>query len=57
VLVSEPEAFATRLRTMAAEVDPRIRLTDVQPLTAVGGGEARTNWALTSVAWLSPSSC
>jgi putative ABC transport system permease protein len=52
VLVSEPEAFATRLRTMAAEVDPRIRLTDVQPLTAVGGGEARTNWALTSVAWL-----
>jgi len=52
VLVREPEAFATRLRTLAAEVDPRIRLTDVQPLTGVGGGEARINWALTSVAWL-----
>jgi putative ABC transport system permease protein len=33
-------------------VDPTIRLTDVQPLAQVGGGEARTNWALTAVAWL-----
>jgi ABC-type antimicrobial peptide transport system permease subunit len=40
------------LRTLAAEVDPTIRLTDVQPLAQVGGGEARINWALTSVAWL-----
>lgn len=52
IRVREPESFATRLRTIAAEVDPTIRLTDVQPLTTVGGGEARINWALTSVAWL-----
>src|SRR5690606_21383467 len=52
VLVREPETFATRLRTLAVEVDPRIRLTDVQPLTSVGGGEATMNWTLTSVAWL-----
>ncbi|MGH7444884.1 MAG: FtsX-like permease family protein, partial [Longimicrobiales bacterium] len=50
--VRDPEAFATRLRTVAADVDPTIRLTDVQPLTLVGGGEAKSNWALTSVAWL-----
>lgn len=50
--VPDPAAFATRLRTIAAEVDPTIRLTDVQPLTNVGGGEATMNWALTSVAWL-----
>ena len=52
VRVSDPEAFAQRLRTLAAEVDPTIRLTDVQPLTNVGGGEARSNYALASVAWL-----
>ena len=52
VRVSDPEAFAPRLRTLAAEVDPTIRLTDVQPLTNVGGGEAQINWALASVAWL-----
>ena len=52
VRVTDPEAFATRLRKVAAEVDPTIRLTDVQPLTQVGGGEAKMNWALTSVAWL-----
>ncbi len=50
--VNDPEAFATRLRTVAADVDPTIRLTDVQPLGQVGGGEAQMNWALTSVAWL-----
>ena len=50
--VRDPEAFATRLRTVAADVDPTIRLTDVQPLAKVGGGEARINWALTAVAWL-----
>jgi putative ABC transport system permease protein len=50
--VRDPEAFATRLRAVAAEVDPTIRLTDVQPLTLIGGGEAKMNWALTSVAWL-----
>ena len=52
VRVRDPDAFATRLRTVAAEVDPTIRLTDVQQLGKVGGGEAQMNWALTSVAWL-----
>jgi predicted permease len=52
VRVRDPDAFSMRLRSLAAEIDPTIRLTDVQPLTQVGGGEAKTNWALTSVAWL-----
>jgi predicted permease len=52
VRVRDPAAFATRLRSIAADVDPTIRLTDVQPLTEAGGGEAKGNWALTSVAWL-----
>jgi putative ABC transport system permease protein len=52
VRVRDVEGFATRLRTIAAEVDPTIRLTDVQPLTDIGGGEAKSNWALTTVAWL-----
>ena len=50
--VRDPEDFATRLRLLAADVDPMLRLTDVQPLGKVGGGEAQMNWALTSVAWL-----
>jgi putative ABC transport system permease protein len=52
VRVRDPEDFATRLRTIAVDVDPTIRLTDVQPLAQIGGGEAKANWALTSVAWL-----
>ena len=52
VRVRDPEGFAARLRTVAAEVDPTIRLTNVQLLTKVGGGEAQMNWAMTSVAWL-----
>lgn len=52
VRVRNPEGFAERLRTLSAEVDPAIRLTDVQPLTNAGGGEASINWALTAVAWL-----
>jgi putative ABC transport system permease protein len=52
VRVRDPDAFANRLRTIAADVDPRIRLTDVQGLAKVGGGEAQGNWALTYVAWL-----
>ena len=52
VRARDPEAFAARVRAVAAGVDPTIRLTDVQPLAQVGGGEARMNWALTSVAWL-----
>ena len=52
VRVRDPETFATRLRTVAAQVDPTIQLTDVRPLALAGGGEAQINWALTGVAWL-----
>jgi len=52
IRVNDPDAFAPRLRAIAAEVNPLILLDDVQPLTEAGGGEARMNWALTSVAWL-----
>ena len=52
VRVRDPNAFASRLRTIAAEVDPRIRLTGVQQLGQVGGEQARINWTLTAVAWL-----
>lgn len=52
VRVANPEAFAKRLRAVSSSVDPTIRLTDVQPLGLIGGGEAKSNWALTSVAWL-----
>jgi putative ABC transport system permease protein len=53
----ERVTFADRLPVMdqfkyQIEVDPTIRLTDVQPLTNVGGGEATSNWALTAVASL-----
>jgi putative ABC transport system permease protein len=51
VRVRDPEAFANRLRQITAEVDPTIRLSSVQLLSKVGGGEAQTNWALTAVAW------
>ena len=50
--VRDPDAFAPRLRDIAASVDPTIGVMDVQPLTRAGGGEAVSNWALTSVAWL-----
>lgn len=52
VRVRDPETFAARLRPLAADVDPMIRLTDVRPLAQAGGGEAQINWALTGVAWL-----
>ena len=52
VRVRDPEAFTERLRSVAAEVDPSIRLTDVTPLRNAGGGEAKGNWALTSVVGL-----
>jgi putative ABC transport system permease protein len=48
--VRDPEAIAARLRTVAAAVDPTIRLTDVQGLADVGG--ATLSWTLTGVAWL-----
>jgi hypothetical protein len=51
VRVRDPEAFATRLRQVAADVDSTIRLTDIQPLSQVGGSEATINWTLTAVAW------
>jgi putative ABC transport system permease protein len=50
--VRDPNAFVSRLRTIAAEVDPTIRLTDVQQLGKVGGEAARISWTLTAVAWL-----
>jgi putative ABC transport system permease protein len=52
IRVRDPNAFAPHLRSIAAEVDPTIRLTEVQPLTDVGGGEAKSNWTLTWVAWV-----
>ena len=52
VRVPDPNAFASRLRTIAAEVDPTIQLTAVQQLGKVGGEQARINWTLTAVAWL-----
>ena len=50
--MQEPQAFPDRLRTIAAAVDPTIRMQRVQPIALAGGGEAEMNWALTSVAWL-----
>jgi putative ABC transport system permease protein len=52
VRASDPTAFAQRLRTIAADVDPGIRLYDVKSLGDAGGGEAQANWTLTAVAWL-----
>jgi predicted permease len=52
VRVRDPDQFADRLRRVAADVDPTIRLTSVRGLARVGGGEAEIGWALTSVAWL-----
>lgn len=52
VRTRDPGSFGPRLRAVALGVDPRIQVTEVQPLARVGGGEATTNWALTSVVWL-----
>jgi len=52
VRARDAQTIATRLRTVAAGVDPTIRLTDVKPLAQAGGGEAQANWTLTAVAWL-----
>jgi predicted permease len=52
VRVSDPEAFAIRLHKIAVGVDPTLRLTQVQPLGRMGGGEERIGWVLTTVAWL-----
>jgi hypothetical protein len=37
IRVRDPEAFAARLRTLAATVDPTIQLTNIQGLADVGG--------------------
>ena len=50
--VRDPIAFASRLRTIAGEVDPMIRLSEVQQLGKVSASEARISWTLTTVAWL-----
>jgi putative ABC transport system permease protein len=52
VRVSDPSGFSNRLRKLAYDVDPLIRLTDVQPLAQADKGEAQWNWVLTSVAWV-----
>ena len=50
--VQNPGEFSNRLRTIAATVDPTIRLAAVRPLALAGGGEAEMNWALTGIAWV-----
>jgi hypothetical protein len=50
--VRDPVAFTNRLRQLAAEVDPTIRLAGVEPLSGAGGEEAQINWTLTAVAFL-----
>lgn len=50
--VRDPNAFASRLRVIAAEVDPTIQLTAIQQLGKAGGEQARISWTLTAVAWL-----
>jgi hypothetical protein len=52
VRVSDPSGFSNRLRKLAYDVDPLIRLTDVQPLAKADRGEAQWNWVLTSIAWI-----
>jgi putative ABC transport system permease protein len=52
VRVSDPSGFSDRLRKLAYDVDPLIRLADVQPLAKADKGEARWNWVLTAVAWV-----
>lgn len=52
VRVGDPSGFSNRLRKLAYEVDPLIRLTDVGPLADADRGEAKWNWVLTSVAWV-----
>ena len=52
VRTPDPTAFADRMRRIAADVDPAIRLNDIKGLGDAGGGEAEANWTLTAVAWL-----
>ena len=41
VRVNDPDAFAERLRKVAHEIDPTLRLTDVRSLAKAGGGERK----------------
>jgi len=50
--VSDPSGFSNRLRKLAYEVDPLIRLTDVGSLAQADRGEAKWNWVFTSIAWV-----
>ena len=50
--VHDPDAFAARLRKVAFDVDPRLPLTDIQPLAEVGGADAQRVWTLNAVAWV-----
>ncbi len=52
VRAADPMAFGSRLRRLAADVDPAISLSDIKGLGDAGGGEATANWTLTAVAWL-----
>ncbi len=52
IRVRDPVAFASRLRTIALDVDPTIRVTDIQPLNKVGGTEVTRIRTLTAVAWI-----
>jgi ABC-type antimicrobial peptide transport system permease subunit len=52
VRVRDPDAFLARMRTIVADVDPTIRVTDVQPLSQVGGGEVKRIRTLTAVGWV-----
>lgn len=52
VRAADPTALGLRIRSVVAEVDPAIRITDIKGLGDAGGGEAASNWTLTAVAWL-----
>jgi len=52
VRARDPGAVAARVQSLAVDVDPTIRLTEVQSLARVGGGEETMNRTLTAVAWL-----
>jgi putative ABC transport system permease protein len=52
VRTGDAEAVVARMRSVAAAVDPTLRLTDLAPLRDAGGSEAGINWTITIVAGL-----
>ncbi len=50
VRTGDVEAAVSRMRAVAAAVDPTLRLTELTPLRDAGGSEAGINWTLTIVA-------